>query len=377
MRFLHCSDLHLGRKLYEFDLLEDQRHILNQLIEIAVSEKADAVLVAGDVYDKGLPSLDAVNLLDDFLTTLSRKKLPVYLISGNHDSADRLAYGGRLFEGSGIHLASSFEGRAKSYCLEDEYGPLYLWSLPFVRPSAVRNALPEKEISNYTDAVAALVEQMQLHSDCRNLLMAHQFVTCGEKNPITSDSETVCLGTLDNVDTSALAPFDYVALGHIHSPQQVGRPTIRYCGSPLAYSVTESTRPKTATLVDMGPKGQVDITEIPLSPLRAVRGIEGQLEQLLLSGSPSSDYVYATLTDETPPLDGMSRLRVMYPNLVRLEFKLPKAAQQPVAGPELAKIARLSPAQLFRDFYQKVHGREMSEQEVKMLNGALDEEEKR
>lgn len=373
MRFLHCSDLHLGRKLYEFDLAEDQAYILNQLLEIAEAEKVDAILVAGDVYDKGVPTLDAVNLLDDFLTRLSSKKIPVYLISGNHDSADRLGFGGRLLQASGVHMASGFSGAADCCKLEDEYGPLYLWALPFVRPSAVRAAMPDKEIPDYTAAIAALVEQMQLDTSCRNVLMAHQFVIAGGQGPKTSESETVSLGTLDNVDASVLASFDYVALGHIHRPQAMGRPEVRYCGSPLAYSISESTRPKTATVVDLGVKGQVEINEIPLVPIRELRSIKGKMDQLLESGTFSEDYIYAILTDEIPPMNAMSQLRTLYPNLVHLEFQL-TGTSSPMVGPELTKIAQQTPADLFREFYQKVHGREMNSEEQRLLNATLGEE---
>ncbi len=374
MRFLHCSDLHLGRKLYEYSLEEDQAHILDQLARMAEEEKADAVLVAGDVYDKGIPSLDAVGLLDDFLTRLSSKKIPVYLISGNHDSADRLAFGGRLLRASGVHLASGFSGRAQCVRLQDEYGPLCLWSLPFVRPSAVRAAFPEKDIPDYTAAVRVLVEAMGLDTGIRNLLMAHQFVTAGGKGPETSESETVSLGTLDNVDASVLDDFDYVALGHIHRPQCMGRPEVRYCGAPLAYSVTESTTPKTATLVELGQKGSVQITELPLLPLHPLRQITGELSQLLAHGVPSQDYVYAVLTDPVPPVDGAGRLRALYPNLVRMEVRLPGPKTGAAKGPELSKIASKSPAELFREFYAQVHGREMEPEELRLLYAALDEE---
>lgn len=374
MRFLHCSDLHLGRKLYEYSLEEDQAHILSQLAQMAEEEKVDAVLVAGDVYDKGIPSLDAVGLLDDFLTRLSSRKIPVHIISGNHDSADRLGFGGRLLKASGIHLASGFSGKIECVPMQDEYGPLCLWSLPFVRPSAVRAVYPEKEIPDYTAAIRVLVEQMHLDTSIRNVLMAHQFVTAGGRGPETSESETVSLGTLDNVDASVLDDFDYVALGHIHRPQAMGRPQVRYSGSPLAYSVTESTTPKTATLVDLGPKGQVQITELPLSPLHPLRQLKGELSKLLAHGAPSDDYVYAVLTDPVPPVDGVGQLRAIYPNLVRMELSLPGPQSGVVKGPELSKVASKSPTELFRDFYAQVHGRPMEPDELRLLYAALGEE---
>ena len=374
MRFLHCSDLHLGRRLCELDLLEDQKYILDQLLDIAASEGVDAVLVAGDVYDKGVPSLGAVALLDRFLTALCERHTPVYLISGNHDSAERLAFGGRLLESSGVHLASAFGGRLERFVLEDGHGPVCLWALPFVRPSAVRAALPEEQIGDYTGAVEALVRRAAPDRGCRNLLLAHQFVTSGGAGPETCDSETVNLGTLDNVDMGVFEPFDYVALGHIHTPQPVGRDTVRYCGAPLAYSVTESRRAKTATVVELGAKGEVRLNELPLSPLRPVRRLKGPLEALLQSAERSGDYIYAVLTDETPPLDAAARLRSVYPNLARLEFDLANRPARQAPGPDPATLARRTPADLFAEFYEQGHGRPLSQEEQAMLERALERE---
>ncbi len=378
MRFLHCSDLHLGRRLYEYDLAEDQRFILDQMVQIAQDEKVDAVLVAGDVYDKGVPTLDAVGLLDDFLTKLSQKGIAVYLISGNHDSADRLSFGGRLLEASGIHLASGFRDGAVCYELQDQYGPVFLWSLPFVRPSAVRPLFPDEELADYTDAVRALVQKMSPDTSCRNLLMAHQFVTAGGKGPESSGSESMSLsvGTLDNVEASVFEPFDYVALGHIHSPQSIGRPAVRYCGAPLAYSISESKSQKTITLVDMGPKGQLNIQEIPLQPMRPVRGLRGTLEQLLTHGEKSEDYIYAVLTDEVPPMDCQAQLRVLYPNLVNLRFAPLEKTVQSAGEGDFSHVAQRSPVQLFEEFFERVHGRAMNEQEQALLDEAMGKEAK-
>lgn len=374
MRFLHCSDLHLGRRLCELDLLEDQRHILEQLLQMALDEGVDAVLIAGDVYDKGVPSLGAVNLLDGFLTALCERHIPVYIISGNHDSADRLAFGGQLLGASGVHLAAMFRGGLQRFVLQDRYGPVQLWALPFVRPSAVRAALPGQTIVDYTEALAALVAEAGPDPEGRNLLMAHQFVTARGSATETCDSETVNLGTLDNVDAGVFEPFDYVALGHIHTPQAVGRATLRYCGAPLAYSVTEARRPKTATVVELGPKGRVEVTELPLSPLRPVRQLKGPLEALLQSARPSDDYIYAVLTDVTLPRDAVTRLRAVYPNLARLEFDRGPRAAHAALGPDPEQLARRTPMDLFAQFYAEVHGRPLSQEEQALLQDALKEE---
>ena len=372
MRLLHLSDLHLGRRLCEADLFEDQKYILDQIVSIALSEGAQGVLVAGDVYDKGVPGVGAVNLWDHFLTALCENHLPVWAISGNHDSAERLAFGGRLLEPSGVHLASVFSGRMERFETRDEHGPLTIWALPFVRPAAVRAFLPDEAIENYTDAAAALVRAAAPDAGGRNILIAHQFVTAGSASPAASGSELLNLGTLDNVDASAFDLFDYVALGHIHAAQQVGREEVRYCGSPLAYSVSEALGQKSVTVVDVGPKGQVSTKQVPLSPLRPLRRVQGPLEALLQSAVPSNDYIYARLTDKTPPLDPAARLRSVYPNLVRLEFVLPDVPE--TDAPALREIAMRTPRQLFEEFYQSVHGRELDDEEKAFLNDVLGEE---
>lgn len=372
MRLLHLSDLHLGRRLCEADLFDDQRHILDQIVSIALSEGVQGVLVAGDVYDKGVPGVGAVNLWDHFLTALCEHRLPVWAISGNHDSAERLAFGGRLLEHSGVHLASVFDGRLARFDAHDEHGTLTIWALPFVRPAAVRAFFPDEVIENYTDAVAALVRAAAPDESGRNILIAHQFVTAGADSPEASGSELLNLGTLDNVDVSAFAPFDYVALGHIHGAQRVGREEVRYCGSPLAYSVSEALGQKSVTVVDIGPKGQVSTKQVPLSPLHPLRRVQGPLEALLQSAVPSEDYIYARLTDKTPPLDPAARMRSVYPNLVRLEFVLPDAPG--TDAPALREIALRTPRQLFEEFYQSVHGREPDEEERAFLDEVLGEE---
>ncbi|HJB21761.1 MAG TPA: exonuclease SbcCD subunit D [Candidatus Fournierella merdavium] len=372
MRLLHLSDLHLGRRLCEADLFEDQKYILDQILQIALFEGVQGVLVAGDVYDKGVPSVGAVNLWDDFLTALCQHRLPVWAISGNHDSADRLAFGGRLLERSGVHLASVFTGRIARFEARDEFGPLTVWALPFVRPAAVRTFLPDETIESYTDAAAALVRAAAPDEGGRNILLAHQFVTAGASVPEASGSELLNLGTLDNVDASAFAPFDYVALGHIHGAQSVGRDSVRYCGSPLAYSVSEALGQKSVTVVEVGPKGQVTAKQVPLSPLHPLRRVQGPLEALLQSAVPSQDYIYARLTDDVPPLEPAARLRSVYPNLVRLEFVLPDA---PAADtPALRQLAMRTPRQLFEEFYKGVHGRGPDDEEKAFLDEVLGEE---
>lgn len=368
MKFLHLSDLHLGRRLCEVDLYEDQRHILNQCLAMAKEHQVDGVLVAGDVYDRSVPTVGAVALLDEFLTGLCRAKIPVYLISGNHDSADRLGFGSQLLKAGGVHLAAVFSGGLEHYVLEDAFGPVHLWALPFIRPSQVRAALPEETIESYTDAVAALIRAAGPDFSARNLIMAHQFVTSGGRSPETCDSETLNLGTLDNVDAAVFECFDYVALGHIHGPQQVGAEHIRYCGSPLAYSVSEVRHRKAAVLVELGEKGGVRWQLLPFAPLRPLRRVQGPLEELIDSAEPGcTDFVHAVLTDRQIPPNAAARMRSVYPNLVKLEL----APQIPTGRSEAQLRARqLQRAGLldqFADFYRTVHDQPLSEEERAVL----------
>ena len=252
MKLMHLSDLHLGKRVNEFSLLEDQQYILNEILQMADRERPDGVIIAGDVYDKAVPPAEAVSLLDRFLVELARRSLQVFVISGNHDSPERMAFGGRLMEGSGLHMAPVYRGQVDPIPLEDAYGPVNLYLLPFVKPAQVRRFFPDREIATYTQALEAAISAMDLDPRVRNVLVTHQFVTGAER----CDSEELSVGGSDNVDVSVFAPFDYVALGHIHGPQCVGRETVRYCGTPLKYSFSEARHRKSVTLVELAPRGR-------------------------------------------------------------------------------------------------------------------------
>ena len=299
MKFIHLSDLHLGKRVNEFSMLEDQRCILAEILRIIDEERPDGVLIAGDVYDKSVPSAEAVALLDDFLVRLAKRDLQIFLISGNHDSPERMAFGGRLMEGSGVHLAPVYDGRVSPITLTDGHGPVKVYLLPFVKPAHVRRCFPEREISTYTEALSAAIEAMGVDQAERNVLVTHQFVTGAAR----CDSEEVTVGGTDNVDASVFAPFDYVALGHLHGPQTVGRETVRYCGTPLKYSFSEAGQQKSVTVVELGPKGTVTVGTVPLTPLRDLAELRGTYEELIFRGfyegtSYQKDYVHITLTDE-------------------------------------------------------------------------------
>ena len=363
MKLIHLSDLHLGKRVNEFPMLEDQQYILTEILQIIDREAPDAVLIAGDVYDKSVPSAEAVGLLDEFLVDLSRRKLQVFGISGNHDSPERMAFGGRLMERSGVHLAPVYDGRVRPFALSDEYGLVKVYLLPFVKPSHVRRCFPDREIASYTDALSVAIGAMEVDEAERNVLVTHQFVTGAAR----CDSEEISVGGTDNVDAAVFAPFDYVALGHIHGPQQVGRETVRYCGTPLKYSFSESGQQKSITVVELGEKGSVAVRTVPLTPMRDLVELRGTYQELTFRGfyegtSYQRDYVHITLTDEEDIPDAVSKLRIIYPNLMKLDYDNQRTrAGIVLEGAEDAQ--RRSPLELLEEFYEKQNGQPMGQEQ--------------
>lgn len=363
MKLIHLSDLHLGKRAGGFSMLEDQQYILAEILRIIDGQRPDAVLIAGDVYDRPVPPAEAVALLDGFLTGLSRRGLETFLISGNHDSPERVAFGGRLMAASGVHVAPVYGGHVEPVTLEDSWGPVNIYLLPFVKPAHVRRFFPEREIASYTDALAAAVEAMEVDTRQRNVLVTHQFVTGAER----CDSEELSVGGADNVDVSVFDPFDYVALGHIHGPQQAGRPTVRYCGTPLKYSFSEIGHRKSVTVVELGEKGQITVDTVSLTPLRDMRELRGTYQALTLrdfyQGAPwQGDYIHAVLTDEEDVPDAARKLRLVYPNLMKLDYDNTRTR----AGLQLedgAEDLRRSPLELLEEFYEKQNGQPMGEEQ--------------
>lgn len=362
MKLIHLSDLHLGKRVNEFSMLEDQQYILTEILQIIDREKPDGVMIAGDVYDKSVPSAEAVALLDDFLVRLAKRDLQVFLISGNHDSPERMAFGGRLMAQSGVHLAPVYDGKVSPITLTDEYGLVNLYLLPFLKPAHVRRCFPEREILTYTDALAAAIEAMGVNPAQRNVLVTHQFVTGAAR----CDSEEISVGGTDNVDVSVFEPFDYVALGHIHGPQQVGRETVRYCGTPLKYSFSEAKHQKSVTVVELGEKGAVSVRTVPLTPMRDLAELRGTYEELTFRGfyqgtSYPRDYVHITLTDEEDIPDAVSKLRIIYPNLMKLDYDNKRTRAGIVL--EGAEDQQRSPLELLEEFYEKQNGQPMGEEQ--------------
>lgn len=361
MKFLHLADLHLGKRVNGFSMLEDQAHILRQILAILDDEQPDGVLIAGDVYDKSVPSVEAVELLDGFLTELRTRGVPVLLISGNHDSPERLAFGGRVMDSCGIHISPVYDGALAPVTLHDEFGPVHVWLLPFVKPAHMRRWFPDADIESYTDAVAEAVAHMDIDTAARNVLVTHQFVTGGT----CSGSEELSVGGTDNVDSGVFAPFDYVALGHLHGAQHIGRETIRYAGSPLKYSFSEARQHKSVTVVTLGEKGDVQVRTVALTPLRELREIRGSYDELTARSfyehtTYRSDYLHLILTDEQDVFDAMSRLRTIYPYLMTLDYD--NARTRAAGGMSVpAETERRTPSELFEALYLRQNHRPMSE----------------
>ena len=371
MKLIHLSDLHLGKRVNEFSMIEDQEYILKEILTIIKKEKPDGVLVAGDVYDKSIPSEEAMELWDSFLISLAEKKIPVYAISGNHDSAIRFADHSELVDSTGIHLSPVYNGASKCFELKDKNGVLNIYLLPFIKPATVRAKFPDERIENYTDACRVAIEHMNVDVSERNVLVAHQFVTGATR----CDSEDIVVGGLDNVDASVFDVFDYVALGHIHGKQKIGRDTIRYCGTPLKYSFSEKDHKKSVTVVEFGKKGDVSISEIPLIPLHDLREIRGSYEEITLKknyeNTNTEDYVHIVLTDENDIPDAVGKLRVIYPNLMKLSYDNKRTAmQQDVTDAE--DIEKKNPLDLFSEFYEKQNNQCMTDEQKNFVQECIE-----
>ena len=376
MKFLHISDLHLGKRVNEFSMTEDQKYILKQILYIGDQEQTDGVLLAGDIYDKPVPSAEAVQIFDWFLTGLADRGMKVFAVSGNHDSPERVAFGAQLMQGRGVYLSPVYEGDITGIPLQDQYGELSVYLLPFVKPALVRHALenePEARIpESYQDAVRIAVERMKIDVKKRNLLVAHQFVTGAGR----CDSEEASVGGLDNVDGAVFDDFDYVALGHIHSPQSVGRESIRYCGTPLKYSFSEAEQIKSVTVVEMGEKGNVRISTVPLVPLRDMRKIRGTYLEVTAKSFyrdfDREDYLQVTLTDEEDVPDALQKLRIIYPNLMRLAYDNSRTRQDREVEAALA-VEQKSELELLGEFYELQNNQPMSGEQAAFAEALIRE----
>ena len=364
MKFFHLADLHLGKRVNGFPMIEDQKIILDQILELADTEHPDAVVIAGDVYDKSIPYVEAVNLMDDFLVELVRRKLQVFVISGNHDSAERVSYGGRVMEQSGIHISPRISG-CGPIRLDDQYGPLYIYLIPYIHPSVVREAYPEEKVTDWTQAMEVLIRNAHVDPAARNIAVAHQYVTASGVRPEECDSEQKHIGGLDNVDYSVFDAFDYVALGHLHGPQRIGRDTVRYAGSPLKYSFSEEKHKKSVTLVEIKEKGQVEYRQLPLVPARDFKTLRGTFSEVMSPGftAPLSaeEYYRIILTDEQDVDQALARLRkYFYKNLMVLEYDNTRTRTQSDidAGEEALEK---EPIEVLQELFLKQNGTAMND----------------
>lgn len=371
MRIIHLSDLHLGKRVNGYSMLEDQKYILDEILTVIDEQKPHAIIIAGDVYDKPVPSAEAVQLFDDFLYSLTQRNLQMLVISGNHDSPERIAFGSRFMGKSGVHMSQVYNGKADLVTLSDKYGEINFYLLPFIKPSNVRRYFPDKEINTYTDAVKLAVSQMNINEKGRNILITHQFVT----GAVLSESESIMVGGTDNVESYVFDSFDYVALGHIHRPQNIGE-KIRYCGTPLKYSQSEINHIKSVTIVDIAEKGNLEISVVPLKPLHEMREIRGTYNEITLYdnyiNTNLEDYVFIILTDEEDEPDAISKLRTIYPNLMKLEYDNTRTRNSAVLS-EVEKIENKSETELLSEFFEKQNGKEMSAEQLEYAEKLLEQ----
>ena len=364
MKLFHLADLHIGKRVNEFSMIEDQKYILKRILDLAEEEKPDGIILAGDIYDKQIPSAEAVQVFDEFITRLAGRSIPVFIISGNHDSAERLAFGGRLLNSRGIYLSPVYDGSVTKIPLKDQYGTVWIHLLPFIRPSTVRHVF-ENEADLVTDvqtAAETVIRHMEIDLKDRNILVAHQFVTGASR----CESEDVQVGGLDNIDAAVFTPFDYTALGHIHSPQNVGTDRVRYCGTPLKYSFSEVDQEKSITVVELEKKGTVRTSLLPLKPLRDMRKLRGTYLELtdrsFYRDMNREDYIQVTLTDEDDVPDGLQKLRVIYPNIMQLLYdnQRTKTTQEVDAAQAVEKKTEM---ELFYEFYELQNNQPMTKQQ--------------
>ncbi len=365
MKLIHLSDLHIGKKVNEFSMVEDQKYIFGKILQIIEAEVPQGILLAGDIYDKTVPSAEGVSLFDDFLTRLSQKNIPLFIISGNHDSAERLSFGGKIMNSRQVYFSPVFSGKIEPLMLEDEYGEVAIFLLPFIKPAHVRKVYPEKDMDSYEDAVKTVIDDMEISPDRRNVLVAHQFVT----GAATCESEDISLGGTNNISGDLFRDFDYVALGHLHGPQTMGRDTLRYCGSPLKYSFSEANHTKSVTVVELKEKDDIVVRTIPLKPLRDMRLIRGEYNDIanksFYGGMKTDDYFHIVLTDEDDVGDALGKLRSIYPNIMRLTYDNARTRQhQQIRGLDQARMD--SPMDIIEEFYRLQNNQPMDEKQKKL-----------
>lgn len=379
MKILHLADLHLGKILQEQSLIEDQEYMLKEIIEIIKNENIEAVLISGDVYDRSVPPAEAVNLLDNFLKILIKElKIKVFIISGNHDSKDRLGFGSKIFEDEGLYIESKYNGNLRKVELEDSYGKINIYMLPFVKPIEVKDFFEDDLENNYNTAIHKIIEKEKINKDERNIIMVHQFVTAGTIEPERTESEILSLGGIENVDISNFDDFDYVAIGHVHRPQQIGRKEARYAGTMLKYSFSEINHNKSVPIIDFKEKENIEISLKELVPLRDMREIKGPIEELLKKENYElgnvNDYIKAVITNEETVYDAIGQIRRVYPNTLKLEIRNSKTIN---GGQEqdlhLQKVKRKSEQELFEDFFKSQNNVDLDDKQKEIIKDIISE----
>lgn len=373
MKIIHLADLHIGKRVNEFSMIDDQKYILNQILKIIDKEKPDAVIIAGDVYDKQVPSIEAVELLDSFISDISKRKTTTFIISGNHDSAERLAFGSSLMAMGKIYISPVYNGKISKYTLKDDFGSANFYLLPFVKPNHVKRFFPDEKIESYTDAIKVVIDNLKLDTSEINILIAHQFVTGASR----TESEEISVGGLDNVDASVFEDFDYVALGHIHRPQKIGTERIRYCGTPLKYSFSEVNDTKSVSIIEINSKEDFNLRMIPLIPKRDMRKIRGTYEELTTKNSyentNTDDYIHVTLTDEFNVADAIQKLRVIYKNIMKLEYDNMRTRESRKINLDDMVIENKNPLEIFSEFYKLQNNKEMNDEQKEIIKKIMEE----
>ena len=372
MKLIHISDLHLGKRVNGFSMLEDQQYILREILDIISEERPDGILIAGDVYDKSIPPVEAIGLFNDFLQEIAMQHIEAFIISGNHDSAERLSFASQLIDASGIHISPAYRQNSRPFRLSDEWGDVYIYMLPFIKPSSIRHLYGDEQIASFTDAVKLAVSNMNIDEGSRNIIVSHQFITGAH----ASESEEISVGGLENVNADVYMPFDYAALGHIHKPQAIGSEKIRYCGSPLKYSFSEMDQEKSVTIVRLREKGNISIDTRSLLPLRQMRQLKGTYEELssrnYYENITQDDYLKIVLTDEEDILYAMDKLRMIYPNIMQLEYD--NARTKSLLQSAFAPVRQASPIEMLKSFYALQNGKPMNNSQIEFSLKIFEEE---
>lgn len=374
MKIAHISDLHLGKIVHNYSMLEDQKDILNKIVAILADENIKTLLIAGDVYDKSVPPAEAIKFFDEFIVRLAKANVTVFIIGGNHDSTERISFGADLMTLSGVYIAKPLTKTTKDITpivLKDEFGPVNIYLLPFIKPITVRYAFEKDDITDYTQAVKTVIDNMHADTAARNILVTHQFVTGAER----CDSEQISVGGSDNIDSTVFEPFDYVALGHLHGPQHVGRETLRYCGSPLKYSFSEVHHKKSLTVINLQAKGDIHLNFIPLPPLHDWHELKGTYQELMdknyYDKLNRQDYFHITLTDEEDVPNALDKLRTVYPNIMLLNYDNKRTAYQAQIG-TLEQAQSKTPFEVFAEFYKKQNNQDLNPQQSEHISKLIE-----